>query len=397
MRHSAVELMKIRPAIIGPFGPPQLACLRSWKARGYEPVFVHLSGQKGTRILRRYVKDYLHVTPVELQKPIGAKRIAGFLQDANATGITCVSESTARWLFSVRESMPKDLGYWFASLEAINLLASKAAQLELAGTAGFKILPTYFMEKQEPGSAPLAFPIVARPDGPDGCVPSFKVELIDSPRSFRLFQQRFQTIHKPLLLQPLVSGPNIVIHGWRSRVDKQSGFCGFLVEQKYQGVTLTMKKIDLPLEIVQACRKFCDQLDIFGCFHFELIRCPDTQEWFFLEINGRFGGTTAKALKLGFDEPYALLHAFGVEGAEETPECQQSNDIASNRRAMLKFVVSTLRGTTSDLDHPGMTSAAAIKKVLAGSVGWKDEVFSIHDLRGYLAYEAQQIADKVFT
>lgn len=129
--------MSIRPAIIGPFGPPQLACIRSWKSRGFEPVFIHLSSQEGSQSLKRYVGNYYHLKPGKLNDAAEIARLSAFLSSTNTTGITCVADSTAGWLHSIKERLPQQLQYWIQSTVVIKKLESKAFQLELAKKAGF--------------------------------------------------------------------------------------------------------------------------------------------------------------------------------------------------------------------------------------------------------------------
>jgi len=51
---------ELRPAIIGPFGPAQLACLRSWNRLGLSPVFVQI--QEGDWVIRPALKLAAHVS-----------------------------------------------------------------------------------------------------------------------------------------------------------------------------------------------------------------------------------------------------------------------------------------------------------------------------------------------
>jgi len=298
--------MGLRPAIIGPFGPPQLACIRSWRAKGLETAFVHISSTEGCKALKRYVGHYHHLNPGKLDDAYEINQLAGFLSDVEASGITCVADNLALWLHDIRGKLPHQLEYWIPTAEVINELDSKLNQLDFAQKAGFDILPTWLIELGTNVETIGAFPVVARPDTPSCSNPTFKVQLLNKPAEYQAFLGKFQSIDRPLVIQPLITGSNIVIHGYRSASSRQVSFHGFIVEYKYEGVTLALRSIVLPETVTSACKKFCELIDIVGCFHFELIEDASSGRWYFLEINGRLGGTTAKALQIGYDEPYTL-------------------------------------------------------------------------------------------
>lgn len=237
------------------------------------------------------------------------------------------------------------------------------------------------------------YPVVARPDSPAGSKPTFKVELLNSAEEYRTFLNRFQNIDPPLIVQPLVKGPNMVVHGYRSAEPRRSSFYAFIVEQKYEGVTLTMRSIALDRDIENACRIYCDLLDVEGCFHFELIQDTASGVWYFLEVNGRLGGTTAKALRLGYDEPHALLIAFDVLRPDIEANGRNYKAVVSNRRAMAKFTYNLITGRTTSLDYGAKTSARAFLDIIRGWITWRDEIFYMGDLHGTWAYEMQQLSD----
>jgi hypothetical protein len=385
--------MRIRPALIGPFGPPQLACIRSWKSRGLDPIFIHLSSKGGSGALKRYIPSYYHLEPSKLNNSAEVALLAEFLTNTNATGITCVADHTAAWLHANREILPERLQYWVQSTALMEKLDSKAFQLDLARNAGFNVLPTWLIGLGDSVDAIDTYPLVARPDSPAATTPALKVQLLNSAAEFRTFLNQFKAIDRPLVVQPLVKGPNMVVHGYRTAKTGDSTFHAFIVEHKYEGVTLTMRSIGLQEPIEAACRHYCELLEIQGCFHFELIQDAASKIWYFLEINGRLGGTTAKALRLGYDEPNALLIAFDALKPDDGPDKQNSKMVVSNRRAMAKFTVNFISGRTTSLDYGENTPRQTFLSILRGWIIWRDEIFNLSDLPGTWTYEMQQLSD----
>src|SRR5690606_35019851 len=144
--------------------------------------------------------------------------------------------------------------------------------------------------------------------------PLVKAELCRNEAALEGFLGRLIRFDGPLIAQPFVTGPNIVVHGARSRDGHSIRPVAFLVERKFEGLSLTMRRTALQPALESACLKFVDLLRFVGVYHIELIVDDLTGNTYFLEINGRLGGTTAKAYALGFDEPVHLIDAFAGAG-----------------------------------------------------------------------------------
>ena len=114
----------------------------------------------------------------------------------------------------------------------------------------------------------------------------------------------------------------MVIDGFRACGAKVASLIGFIVTLKNDGVTVTLEPWELSPGITDSCQQFVQAAGLVGVFHFELLLEPATTKLWFLEVNARLGGTTGKALAAGYDEPAALLYAFGV--INEAPQSPQS-------------------------------------------------------------------------
>lgn len=385
----------LRPAIIGPFGPAQLACLRSWIGLGLSPIFIQI--REAARIVRPALKlaAYASFAPAELSERSGVRELMAFLEKERASGITCLSDEMAIWLNRMRSEMPADTKIWLPDTRVIRFLDCKSAQTQLAQSVGFATLPTYSIDRvgaDLPGDA--SFPMVARPDGAGSVTPSFKAEFIRDRRHLDRFLAQFIRISRPIVLQPFISGPNLLIHGYRGKAGRPSGCVGFTVERKFEGVSLTIRSCKLDRELQHCVEEFCNRIDIVGCYHFDLIVDDRSHQPYFLEMNGRLGGTTAKVFAAGYDEPASLLVAHGVLD-RTVLDHPVSRRRCANKMSMAKYLMHLAAGRTTLLDYPVATRWKNMRDIGLGMILWRDEVFTVRDLSSTLSYYQQVITGKV--
>jgi hypothetical protein len=103
---------------------------------------------------------------------------------------------------------------------------------------------------------------------------------------------------------------------------------------------------------------------------------------YFLELNSRFGGTTAKVFACGYDEPLLALKAYGVKGSNQIGI---RNVITSNKQALLKNIIYSIKGNLTPLDYPKESKLVKILKMVYGICKYKDDVLMLRDIRGTLA------------
>jgi hypothetical protein len=173
------------------------------------------------------------------------------------------------------------------------------------------------------------------------------------------------------------------VHGARTISGDTIGLQAFLVERKFQGVTLTICPDSIDDELRHKCAQFVNHFNIEGNFHFEFLLDRNSRRMFFLEINCRLGGTTAKVCASGYEEPMLALAAYGI-GQFHSPTL--SNRIVSGKHALIKYCIYTLTNRLSALDYPNEPAYKRLIKSIYGLIAYKDEVLSFSDIRGSLAF-----------
>ena len=140
--------------------------------------------------------------------------------------------------------------------ELLAKLLSKHYQMELAREAGLTVLPTYSLTKPDDANAiPVAdFPVVLRPDRAGSVEPHFKVRLVDSVATLRTVMREFQRLEGPILAQPYMRLPNLVVHGVRSTSGHVIASRCYDVPRKFEGVSLVIQPRAFPGRLEDRCR-----------------------------------------------------------------------------------------------------------------------------------------------
>lgn len=375
---------RLRPALLGPLGPPQLACLRRWGREGLDlgALFIHLTDHPLPPPRRLGIAGYLPMTRATWGSEEGLDQVTTFLSTHGATGLTCLAEGDARRLHTAAHRLPPSVGLWLPSTAALDRVASKLDQMALAEACGFSLLPSWssLIESGPEGRLawpPLpeaAFPAVVRPSDPRGVRPPFKVRWLPNRQALNDFGRTLAMVAAPLILQPLVHGPNLLVHGARAQSGAWVHWQAFLVARKFEGLALTVTPTPLDPGLATACQCFVEQAGVVGVFHFDLLVDPATGRPHFLELNPRLGGTTAKVLAAGHDEPGWLLAAYGAMPRPEVPLDQRAPVTVTNRLALVKCLRSLGQGTLTDLDYPRISTRRRAWDLLRGFLLWRDEV-----------------------
>ncbi len=249
--------------------------------------------------------------------PAGIAILCEFIQRTNAEALLAFWDPEMLWLAANEDSLPRGCKLLMSSKEALQGVQSKHDQLQLAERCGFSVLPTWQLSRQEDASGidPAAYPVCLRPSAPSGVKPTFKVEVLQSPSELNAFLGRRTWGPEPLLVQPFLPLPTVVIHGVRSESGELLALEAFIAPMKFQGITLELRPLRLDENIARCCRKFANEAGITGPFHFELLYSAETGSFYYLEINARLGGTTDKVFRLGFDEPLLTLSGLWLPGA----------------------------------------------------------------------------------
>jgi biotin carboxylase len=335
----------------------------------------------------KYLSSFISLHPKDLFTKKGAAQIANYLESFNASGIIAINEEVSCWLSDCEDIRRSGICIWSSPSGAIERLLSKENQIEVARAVGFPVLETYKLDQSSDCLNRIQkrhFPLIVRPDTPRSVSPAFKVQVLEKREDLSRWVNQIARIDKPLIAQPFVNWPNLVVHGARTRNGRCIGFQSFLVERKYRSVTLTIRAIAVNPEIISKCEAFILHYGITGSFHFEFLYNPTTQEIYFLELNGRMGGTTAKVYALGYDEPLLNLAAYGICAEPETRPV--NNRVVSSKNALVKYCMDAMRNRLNLLDYPREGTALRVLKSLYGLVVFRDEVLQMRDWKGSRAF-----------
>lgn len=373
-----------RIILLGNFGPPFLACARSWAAQGID-VFL-LEPRKGQSRWMKY-SSYLaggrNIDHDALFKPEGLEFIKNYVDMIQAEALISLDDKNLIWLACNRDLFEPVCKVLVPPLAALELFSSKQEQIELAGSVGFVILPSWYLYSTEDWcKVPLEnFPVCLRPADLLTVKESFKVKVIYSPLELRTFIDKLTFLGHPIIVQPFYHLPNLVVHGIRSERGEVV-LEAFLVTRKFEGVSLSIQRTELQPKLAENCAIFLKNSGIIGCFHFELLYRIQDCKSYFLEINTRLGGTTEKVLRLGFDEPGLLLNAFGFCGNRKSCYGISKHHRVVNKKAIIKHILYAIKGKITEIDYPPANRISHILKSLYELVFIRDSVFDWNDIRG---------------
>ena len=397
LRSADLTGMKVRSSsrvvLLGPFGPPLLTFARSCAAQGIAAYLLEVGAPSVDRnTYSSCLQGICFMRPEKLGTPEGIAEILAYAKSVCAEALVTVFDSQLLWLARNRAELEPICKLAAASAEALTFLASKRNQIELARTVGFDILPTWLLSSPRDGEGiPLGcFPLCLRPSSPADVQPTFKVRVMYSPAELNDFLEAHQCLGEPLIAQPFLHLPNLVVHGVRSETGRILAMKAFLVPRKFEGVTLSMKHFELAPDIEDSCRAFADASGITGCFHYELLFDRARNRAYFLEINARLGGTTDLAFRLGFDEPALTLAAYGLKAHQGGRYFMTSRGQVVRKRFLLKHILAACKGGLCDLDFPPVDRIRHIARSCFEMSFVSDSIFSWRDLRGSLWFYSRK-------
>lgn len=383
------------PAIISSFSPTSLSILRSWSKMGLNSAVIWLirNDEKGPQL--NYVSHAMGLDRHLFQQKEGLLIIADFLNRISADGLCCIGDNIALRLLENQELFPDRLHLWIPPVQTLTSILSKTNQINTALKVGMSVLPNYELCSGSRDSLipdMKHFPLCLRPSSPGAVIPSFKAEIVYSPDELNCFLDSHKTQNGTIIAQPFCQLPNLVVHGARTKDGQSIGIQGFIVERKFEGVTLTIRSMDIPDRLKLLCEKFVDDFNLVGHYHFEFLFDPANEKYYFLEINARFGGTTAKVCACGYDEPFYALRAQGV-GCESLDDNINKKTVSS-KLALIKYLLQILQNKITPLDYPMESKAKGVWNTIKGIVGYKDDIINIKDIFGAMQLYLSVIRSK---
>ncbi|MGQ9750702.1 hypothetical protein [Desulfosoma sp.] len=381
----------LRPVILGAWGPPVLACVRSWGRRGWPVGLILVDSTNTIKPASRYLSSWCLLPRDQLGTQEGFGIVSDFVQRFRADGITCVEEGIASWLHQESQRLSSFPTRWFPDPDRLGRVLDKAFQIEIAQSVGLDVLPTVRIDPPGVPLKPLSrnlFPLCVRPALGWAVAPPFKARYVPDVLALENLIQNLSFFRCALLAQPFLAVPNLVVHGSRSASGDVLGLQAFLVPRKFEGVTLAIHPVSMTPGLEDKCCAFLKALDVLGPFHFEFLWDAVRRRAWFLEINNRFGGTTAKVLACGYDEPAYALMAFGVP-VHVLPK--PFNGMASSKQAIVKYLFHAAQGRLTPLDFPEETRARRVRAGIKGFWTWKDDVWASDDALGACSLYARNL------
>ena len=304
--------MSDRPyvGIVGPLGPAQLACLRSWRHAGLRTAFF----QTGVRPLHGFLihlADFYRFLPESVAIKESIAKVGEECTVHGIAAITSLSERVALKLWSHRQEGGFPMTHLMLNEPGLyGVLESKLKQIGIAEQAGLPILPTITLAVVgDSAKLPADRLMVLRPDIARLVRPMFKAEVIGNRSEAETFLASRSLDEAWIIAQPFVAGPNLVVHAARAIDGSWDHREAYVTEIKFNGLAVSLKPCSLPAELLEACRRFEKATGLYGVFHYDFIVDENTGKAFFLEVNPRLGGTTAKVYATGYDEPTLLVAA----------------------------------------------------------------------------------------
>jgi hypothetical protein len=369
-------------ALFGEFGPPVLTAARSFHDAGIEVVVLGIGDGKPSQWSNAVSRAEL-MRSDDMGTPAGISAISDFIQATNAQALLAFWEPHMRWLAANRDSLPEECKLLMSSKDTLLDIQSKQDQLPVARRSGFSILPTWelFQKSDVCRIDPAAYPVCLRPSLPQEVAPQFKIELLQSPSKLKAFLEGRTWGPGPLLVQPFLPLPTVVVHGVRSESGQLLALESFIATMRFEAISLELRPFPMNGRLAECCRSFANEVGITGPFHFDLLYARETNTFHYLEINPRLGGTTDKIFRLGFDEPLWTLAAYGFD-VQARQYCGQRGRSVINRRAMLKHILWIMQGRLSLLDYPLVGPLRHLLMSLLRLLWAKDSIASARDLQG---------------
>lgn len=384
-------------AILGRLGTPQLACLRSWRRRGVACVFLHADAAPLPRLVRWLLGvRCVQLGPLRLGDPAYVARLAEVLSGEGVQALTCVSESISEALWACQSRLPVGLRLLGVHPEASAQLASKVEQDRLARQAGLDTLPTWhFLPGERVEVPPESFPLVLRPDIARNAVPAFKVAVVDDRDALQALVDGLALGTSGVIAQPLVRGPNLLVHAYRSGDGAWAGHVAFRVEVKHAGLSVVMRPVPLDPRIAEGCNRMEQTLGLRGVFHSEFVEDEATGRAYFLDLNPRFGGTTGKVLAAGYDEPMALLASLQPGGLARSVFLNARLHATGGKHQAVRALLSALLGRSTAADYPYPDRARVVRSLMNYLLTGRDETLRLAGLRSLLGFALYQVLGRI--
>lgn len=390
--HKTLEAKPVRNLVLLGLWPFMLGFVRRCNEAGIAIHLIRIADQplKEPRKAPWLASNEGTIFRNEIGTQAALERILRFARTVDADAICTVEEFALLWLDRHRDQFEPECRLMTPSTESLEQLRDKSKQISLARRAGFAVLDSWLLHSAADVAAipDSAFPVCLRPARLNAIRAQFKAKRLDTREQLSAFLASLKEKGSTLIAQPYCLGPNIVLHAARSISGKIEAMDSFRAYRKYDCLALSLERYALSGEIMDAARRFADLAGIYGPFHFDLLQSAETGEVFFLEINYRMGGTTAKVEGLGYDEPMLALSSFGLV----PPRCPKplvSKSRVTSKRTLVSQLASVRKKAPRHMDFPQASRARTVLSNLREIATVPDPLISLRDLRGTWLYLAR--------
>ncbi|MDP4536363.1 hypothetical protein Q3O60_09190 [Alkalimonas collagenimarina] len=366
--------------VVGKMSPPIFSCLLDFSTVGAFKVCFIDTHQKTPPLSSKLFNSFEWLSYQNSWSDCLLRLAATSEQDIY---VTCVSYFLAK---KIRAMKIKNIDLIYATDTQIALAEDKQLQNKLAEKNNLAVLPSWYVSPGIKIPDDIHYPAVIRPIS-ELSKADFKVEVIDSPQQLQRFSDKY-----PVVVQPLLTGRKLLIHCARN-AENQTIVSIYEVTASFQGLTLALRNMqNPPAVVITSCIDMLKDINFIGVCHFEIIEGKN--EWFFLDLNLRLGGTTNKVRFLDNHEGAQLLKAF-VNQPLETPPTHSKIEI-TNKLMVLKALYSIMFRRWTRIDYPIMPSGKLVIFLLKKIIFSRDEIFNFGNIR-YSAFKILQLASLPFS
>lgn len=378
-----------KAAFLGNFGPPAITFARSCRAMGVLPYLIASPSGKRTSPLQISCFSGFHaLSQSGFGTSRGIEELLKFVSESGVEALTSLSDDHCLWLARNADRIAASCKLMLPSLKCLELVESKLRQIEVANQVGLRVLPTVLLRSLEDVNRVHSgeFPVCLRPSVGNSVSPSFKVLVVTSQSELRSFLSGIKEFGEGIVAQPFRRLPNALIHCTSNERGDLLNCKGFLVDRKFEGLALRIRPLIVPEQLVSRIAAFSKALRLSGSYHYDFLTSPSSGEWFFLEVNARFGGTTEKVVWFGVDEPANCLAAYGL-GTPRPPRLYRSrNGPVVNKRATIKHIVTLIRHRPDPADYPSTSRLHGMAASIGDLFLAKDSIADMRDIRGTVAF-----------
>lgn len=349
-----------------------LAVARSLHARGIE-VIAMVPGDGGYAARSRAVREVVHAPRADADPRGFLDAVQAIVQRRGVGLVVPISDEDLLALDAARASL-RHVQLAMASSESLRLVLDKRANLDLAALNGLPVPRDFRLQhrSQVPDMiAALGWPIVMkRPGSPlDPRVPQFgfRVQLLHDRAQLERAIDEFCPEPPFPLFQEFVGGEafNLVCMAIRGEIVAIHQYQSL---RTHQGCGVLRRTVAPDVLLEAHARRVLRALDWDGVAHVGFFSDPKTGRSGYMEVNGRFWGSTQVSVDAGWDFPWWAYRHFTAGERPRVPTLPVGSETVW-RYGDLQALVAYLRGGESPTPGVDPGARGAVRDFLGGCFG----------------------------